>query len=313
MPLGDPLLLTENRNPALSRIAVAVAEAWPEHVPFLSQRFANADDPILDTAEEMAGLVLRIIGDDLPRFIAGYRWMCEAFVAEDLYFRRHGAYRLSKFEDAYREVYSNTEYMDNYLRGILLSQVLWTNQAASFHFYVHRFLAGLKSSSDLLEIGPGHGLLIYFAARSPLVRSITGWDVSESSLAMTRNTLETIGVDHGFSLELCNILEPASVFQRFDAIVISEVLEHLDRPELALSTIFQALRPGGRLFLNVPINSPAPDHIYYWGAVSEVEDLVRSQGFEIIESAAMPSTGYDLERAMRRKVTVNSLIIATRP
>ena len=95
--------------------------------------------------------------------------------------------------------------------------------------------------------------------------------------------------------------------------VLSEVLEHLDRPEAALDTVFQALKPGGLAFFNVPVNSPAPDHIYYWGAPFEVEELVRSVGFTIVDSDAAPTTGYSLDRALRRKVTINSLNVATRP
>jgi len=300
-------------HPALARISRAVLEMWPEHAAFLDLRFADGADPALPIAEEMAGLVLRIIGDDMDRFVAGYRWMCEAFVAEDLHFRRTGRYRLSSFDDAYREVYSRADYMSNYLRGILLSQVLWANQATSFQFYVDRFLGRLKPGADYLEIGPGHGLLVYFAARSSNVGSISGWDVSESSLAMTRHTLETIGVERPFTLTLHNILEPPSVSRAFDAVVLSEVMEHLDRPEAAIDSILEALRPGGLAFFNVPVNSPAPDHIYYWGSPAEIEDLVRSRGFAIVDSAAAPTTGYDLGRALRRKVTVNALIVAARP
>lgn len=305
-----PLLAT---HPALARISGAVLEAWPEHEAFLALRFADPDDPALPIAEEMADLVLRIVADDLPRFIAAYRWMCEAFIVEDLHFRRTGAYRLSTFEEAYREVYSRPDYMSQYLRGILLSQVLWANQATAFHFYVERFLARLKPAADYLEIGPGHGLLIYFAARSKRVGSITGWDVSESSLDMTRHTLESIGVERTVTLALHNILERPWVSQAYDAVVVSEVLEHLDRPEVALDTVLQALRPGGLAFFNVPVNSPAPDHIYYWASPVEVEALVRARGFVIVDSGAVATTGYDLERALRRKVTINSLIVAARP
>lgn len=309
MPLPPSL----ETRPALSLICGAVLDVWPEHRAFLELRFADSADLSLPIAEEMAELVLQIIGDDLPAFVVGYRWMCEAFVAEDLHFRRTGSYRLSRFDDAYREVYSRADYMRNYLCGILLSQVLWANQAKAFYFYVEHFLKRLSPGADYLEIGPGHGLLLYFAARSPLIGSITGWDVSESSLDMTRHTMETIGVQYPFKLELHNILESPSVQEVYDAVVLSEVLEHLDRPEAALTTVFQALKHGGLAFFNVPVNSPAPDHIYHWGSPIEVEELVRSVGFTIIDSDAAPTTGYSLERALRRKVTINSLIVAARP
>lgn len=299
--------------PSLAHICAAVLDVWPEHCQFLQSRFVDSAEPALPITEEMAGLVIRIAGNDLSHFADSYRWTCEALIAEDLHFRRTGSYRWATFEDAYREVYSRADYMQTYLRGLLLSQVLWANQAAAFNFYVEHFLERLSPGADYLEIGPGHGLLLYFAARSPLIGSITGWDVSESSLAMTRHTMETIGVQYPFKLELHNILAPPSVQQVYDAVVLSEVLEHLDRPEAALATVFQALKPGGLAFFNVPVNSPAPDHIYYWGSPVEVEELVRSVGFTIVDSAAAPTTGYSLERALRRKVTVNSLIVAARP
>jgi 2-polyprenyl-3-methyl-5-hydroxy-6-metoxy-1,4-benzoquinol methylase len=307
------LPLALKNYPDLACISEGVLAAWPEHQSFLAVRFSDPIEPTLPLAEKMANLILRITGDELPKFIAGYRWVCETLVSEDLHFRRTGRYRWSSFEDVYREVYSRDEYMSNYLRGLLLSQVLWANQAAAFHFYVEQFLARLKPEADFLEIGPGHGLLVYFAARSQQIRSITGWDVSDSSLSMTRHTLETIGINRQFTLSLHNILEPASVFQAYDAVVVSEVLEHLDRPEAALDSVLKALRPGGLAFFNVPTNSPAPDHIYLWDSPAAVEDLVRSRGFSIVSSDAAPTTGYDLDRALRRKVNINSLIIAMRP
>jgi 2-polyprenyl-3-methyl-5-hydroxy-6-metoxy-1,4-benzoquinol methylase len=299
--------------PSLAHVCAAILEVWPEHYQFLQSRFVDSSELALLITEEMAGLVIRIAGNDLLNFADSYRWTCEALITEDLHFRRTGGYRWTTFEEAFREVYSRADYMQTYLRGLLLSQVLWANQAAAFNFYVERFLERLRPGAHYLEIGPGHGLLLYFAARSPLIGSITGWDVSESSLDMTRHTMETIGVQYPFKLELKNILEPPPVQEVYDAVVLSEVLEHLDQPEAALNTVFQALKPGGLAFFNVPVNSPAPDHIYYWGSPDEVEELVRSVGFTIVDSDAAPTTGYSLERALRRKVTINSLIVAARP
>jgi len=302
-----------NNFPALASISSAVLAEYPEHQSFLNLRFSNDKEKSLPLAEEMANLVLRIIGNDLPSFALGYRWVCEMLISESLYFRRNASYRYSKFEDVYREVYSRNEYYSNYLRGLLLSQVLWANQTYAFHFYVDQFLSILESDTDFLEIGPGHGLLTYFASQSSRIRSIAGWDISDSSLAMTRHTLEAIGAKGNFHLSLHNILESTSTSEAYDAVVLSEVLEHLDHPEVALDSVLKALRPGGLAFFNVPTNSPAPDHIFNWDSPMAVENMVRSRGFIIIKSDAAAATGYDLDRALRAKVCVNSLIIAKRP
>jgi 2-polyprenyl-3-methyl-5-hydroxy-6-metoxy-1,4-benzoquinol methylase len=299
--------------PSLARICSAVLAVWPEHKKFLDVRFSGLTDDSLSFAEELAGLVVRIAGDDLPKYADSYRWVCANLLEEDLLFRRTGSYRWSSFDDAYREVYSRTDYMSRYLRGLLLSQVLWANQTNAFHFYVQRFLTRLKAGTDYLEVGPGHGLLMYFATRSPHIGSMTGWDVSESSLDMTRATMQAMGASGRFKLELHNILKPPSVIKKYDAVVVSEVLEHLDQPEAALATVFQALKPDGLIFLNVPVNSPAPDHIYNWESPAALEEIVRQAGFELVESDAAPTTGYSLERALRQQVAVNALIIARRP
>ena len=51
----------------------------------------------------------------------------------------------------------------------------------------------------------------------------------------------------------------------FDAVVMSEVLEHIPRPHAALDKVLQALKPGGRLILSVPFIFPLHDrpHDYY--------------------------------------------------
>lgn len=51
----------------------------------------------------------------------------------------------------------------------------------------------------------------------------------------------------------------------FDAVVMSEVLEHIPRPHVALDKVLQALKPGGRLILSVPFIFPLHDrpHDYY--------------------------------------------------
>lgn len=307
LPLVDP-----GKYPSIFGICESVLAAWPDHHDFILTRFDDCSEHSLAIAEEIAGLALRLADKDLPTFASAYRWMCEELLVEELFFRRNCKYRLSSFEDAYREVYSRPDYMKKYLRGILISQVLWANQTKAFHFYVERFLKRVDSGADFLEVGPGHGLLIYFAARDIKQGSLSAWDVSNSSLTMTKNSLKALEVRRPVSLACKNIMEPISEGGSFDALVMSEVLEHLDHPEIALREGFRSLRHGGLAFFNTPINSPAPDHIYNWDSPEQIVELIRSAGFAIVESCNAPVTGYTLDRAMRRKVTVNCLIIARR-
>ena len=100
--------------------------------------------------------------------------------------------------------------------------------------------------------------------------------------------------------------------QKFDSVVISEVLEHLDQPDRALRNLAQSMRPRGHIFVNVPVNSPAPDHIYLWPDPEKVVELVASSGFDIAETALAPVTGHTVDSARKRKLTLNALITGIR-
>ncbi|MEE9433208.1 MAG: class I SAM-dependent methyltransferase [Sphingorhabdus sp.] len=296
-------------HPSLIKIVKTTLDIWPEHCSYCDTRFENDTPEFLDRMEQVAKLVIANTGDDLPRYCKDYRWMCEEFLKEELYFARHNEYRLSTFEEANREVYSNAEYMPRYVRGILISQILWDPHARAFDYFRSQFLDQHENGTNYLEVGPGHGLFLYFASQSKKIASLEAWDVSESSIAETRSALNRLGVDREISIVLQDVLQAPSRREEFDAAVISEVLEHLERPDLALQSLHAALRPGGRIFINAPINSPAPDHIYLWRTTDEFVDFVGAQGFEIESAQFFPVTGVNLDRAKRKNMSISCVVI----
>lgn len=296
-------------GPKVAKLSGALLAAYPKHEAFLDRRFQNLSEADVQKCEDLADQILNLAGDELDTFIQGYEFICQILKEEELYFRRNGSYRLTSFKDALEQVYSNSEYMAAYMRGLLLTQLFWTNHTQSIGFYTERFLGELPNGAELLEIGPGHGLLLARAVQVARHGRVTGWDVSQSSIDHTRHALGSLGVTEGFTLEARNLFD--SQAEDFDAVVFSEVLEHLEDPKAALAAIRSLIRPGGRLFLNVPINSPAPDHIFLLRSPEEAFDLVESQGFRILETGCFPATNYTLEQAARHKLTVSVCMIAT--
>jgi SAM-dependent methyltransferase len=297
----------------ISRIVQTVLAVWPSHARYCRARFTGNDFGFLSRMESVAELILTIVDRDLERYCADYRWMCEEFLREELYFRRHGTYRLSTFADAFREVYGCDAYMSRYVRGILISQLLWTPHAQAFESYRTDFLESLPRQSAYLEVGPGHGLFLYFASKSVNLATLEAWDVSASSIAETRSTLRSLGVTRDIAIVEQDVLTASSREAEFDAAVISEVLEHLERPDVALRTLFGALKPGGRIFINAPLNSPAPDHIYLWRTPEEFRSFVTRQGFAIESFKLFPVTGSSLELALRQNLSVSCVVTGKKP
>lgn len=296
-------------GPKVARLVAALLAKYPKHEQFLGRRFRDLSATEVAICEELAGQIVELAGGELDLFLDGYEFICQILKEEELYFRRNNAYRLTSFQDALEQVYSNSEYMAAYMRGLLVTQLFWTNHTRSIAFYTERFLGALPQGTRLLEIGPGHGLLLARAVQAVGPGRVTGWDVSASSLSHTRSALASLGVVDGFTLEARNLFD--SQADKFDAVVFSEVLEHLEDPKGALAAIRDLIRPGGRLFLNVPVNSPAPDHIYLLRSPDEAFAMVEDQGFKILETGCFPATNYTLEQAARHKLTVSVSLIAT--
>jgi 2-polyprenyl-3-methyl-5-hydroxy-6-metoxy-1,4-benzoquinol methylase len=276
---------------------------FPDHAAFLQRRFSNITEDSLGFAETIATKLVQIAGSQVDSLCNDYRWLSAAVLEEELHFRRSGRYRLSTFAEARKEVYSDPQYMVRYMNGLLLSQLWWRNHTETLRFFREDFVDRNPTNAAHLEIGPGHGLLLYLAVQSRSRAIAEAWDVSESSLEQTRNALNAMQIRRGVSLKQIDLFDAPKA--KFGSIVISEVLEHLERPRQALNVLRQLLAQGGRMFINVPINSPAPDHIYLFRTPEELLDMIVNAGFAIERSQFSPATGATLERARKFKLTIS--------
>jgi 2-polyprenyl-3-methyl-5-hydroxy-6-metoxy-1,4-benzoquinol methylase len=267
------------------------------------------DAATLSYGEDVADMIERLGEGQMDALCEGYRWMCDMFREEDLYFRRYGRYRLSTFAEACREVYFNDAVMDKYMKGLLLSQVLFSNHGMVLKFFVEKFLRRLASGGRLLEVGPGHGLLLALAAKYAHCVEFSGWDISAASLELTAACLKRLEVATPIRLEMQNVLAGSHRYAEFDSVVLSEVCEHLEEPSAALVTLARVLSPGGRIFVNMPVNAPAADHIYLLTRPEDVVDMVRAAGFGIEDVCFAPAAGYAEAEARRRKIPISVGVI----
>lgn len=290
--------------PATRSIVGAVLEQWGEHAKYLRKGLSARSAEQLQTTEILAEAALTLEGERLGELAANYRWTCDRLREEELYFHRNGAYRLSSFEEANREVYSNADYMERYVDGLLLSQVLWFNHVGSCDFFMRRSPELLNPAARYLEIGPGHGLMTSLALRDFGLGAATVWDLSAVSVEHTRRSLRKLGFD-SVTCEVRDALSIENGEREFDFIVLSEVLEHIEDPMPVMAKLRSLLSEDGLIFINVPINSPSPDHIYLMETPDAARRLLTENGFVIVDEALFATQGTELERAFKNKVSVS--------
>ncbi len=296
--------------PATAPIVQAVLADWPEHAAYLLKSLSARSPAQRAATEVAAAAATRLMAGGLPRFARGYRWTCDRLRDEEIFFHRNGRYRLATFAQAWDEVYSKPEIMAPYVDGLLLSQILWFNHVGTFEMFLGRVLGAIEAPFDYLEIGPGHGLMAALAAGHPHARTIAAWDVSAVSLHETEAALRTLGVTRPVSLREVDILAATAPDTQYDLIVISEVLEHLEDPARALAFLRAALRPQARIFINVPLNSPSPDHIYLFETPEQVIAMVEAAGLTVITTELFATQGRSVESALANRISVSTGIIA---
>ena len=107
----------------------------------------------------------------------------------------------------------------------------------------------LRHEDRAVEFGCGTGRLITIPLRS-WGYDVTGVDLDERSVEHGRGLLREAGLD----AEALQAVDLGALAGPFDAVIASEILEHLDDDELrdSLALIHDRLVPGGKLLVTTP-------------------------------------------------------------
>jgi 2-polyprenyl-3-methyl-5-hydroxy-6-metoxy-1,4-benzoquinol methylase len=235
-----------------------------------------------------------------------YLTMVQDTFNEQVYFMRHKHYRHNSFQQVADNVYFNKEYMDRYMYGLALSSFIWPN-----HLYLSREFSKMLPNDKrgkYLEIGPGHGYHIMTAMQKSSYDDFVGIDLSEASIQQTQSIIDFYAPSSAGNLILkqADFLSTADLSpQSFDAIVMGEVLEHVERPEVFLSRIAELAKPEAYIFITTCINAPAVDHIYLWRDTDSLESMIEGCGLTIKKALRLPYGKTSLEESKQKSLAIN--------
>jgi 2-polyprenyl-3-methyl-5-hydroxy-6-metoxy-1,4-benzoquinol methylase len=166
----------------------------------------------------------------------------------------------------------------------------------------------IKPGGRFLDIGCGGGLMVAGMARVGM--EAEGLEPSQFAASRAREA--------GLNVRCGLLHEVAYPAERFDAISISHVLEHIEDPREILRECRRILKPGGELVIGVPnfdslvfalvhkswIGLQLPTHLHHF-SVNSLRMLAESTGF-IVESVETNSTKeavvYELATWLRQRL-----------
>lgn len=311
----DKLLYLVENTKYFSKIINLVIKIFPEHKSSIKKSFYKFEKNNLEIIEYISKFICDIAKENLSEIVEDYKWLCKEMMVYQFLFKKNKGYRFKSNQEIFTKIYFEKDYMTRYLNGLLISQIIWSNHYLStINFFNLKDL--LTKNSTFLEIGPGHGLYLAIASKILNFSKLEGWDISETSLLKTKANLQSISIleDDNFKLKKIDINKAINIKYRdfFDLIVISEVLECVENPSLVLKNIYELISLNGLLYLNFPINSPAPDNIYLLENIENVEQLLIKNKFQVISRYEFPSMGLNLKDAQISKSSISCVMVASK-
>jgi len=195
------------------------------------------------------------------------------------------------------------------------------------HFRADPSLISPFSGLSLLDIGCGAGI-----AAEPLSRmgfSVTALDAAPELIEVATRHAEEAGLAIDYRMGTLQSLEPS---ERFDAVTLFEVIEHVPEPEKLIAEAASRLKPGGILILSTlnrtlasyALGIVAAERVLHWlprGTHQWSRFVTPAEAAEACEAAGLvPGAArgivYDLakgEFALHHDCAVNYLFSAARP
>lgn len=166
---------------------------------------------------------------------------------------------LTPFEEnsvaLYDQFYGDSEALEAY----------YGEGRTAFYTELSNLLRGkgvVADGRDILDVGCGSGHLLEALQSWSRPRSLSGCDFSQASVEFSQRRLP------GCEFFTHDIYQP--LLGKFDVVLCTEVIEHLERPARGLRNLLDATRPGGTIVLTTPNGrlDTINEHIHFWSPES---------------------------------------------
>lgn len=154
-------------------------------------------------------------------------------------------------------------------------------------------IVNLLEFTFVLDAGCGGGEYSLFIAREFKSVRVVGYDVNGAQMRKNKAIVQKKNLTNVkfFAKDLASMND----FERFDLIICVDVLEHIENDERCIHAFYQALKPGGKLYIHVPgllqfrhFNKskeiePEKTHIREGYSINQMKGLLAENRFKSIQ------------------------------
>ncbi len=280
-----------------------IAERNPYQVKYLQTAMKDITVKELQKLENIFNFYIKQ-GDNIESVTNKYLNLIDFIMEDQKYFLENGHYRYSSFKDV-EELYKTSSYMESYVVGLGLSTYLWHVHRGMMRFFFEH-CKRLTKGGKYLEIGPGHGEYFITAMENTDFDSYCAVDISETSVNITKSFCEySLGnaTNKNYQVLHKNFFDYTPK-DKFDAVIMGEVLEHVENPKMFLEKIYDVANDDAFIYITTAINAPQPDHIYHFRTIDEVLDLFRNTKLGVVDQILLTANNVPIEKAINKEYAI---------
>lgn len=122
----------------------------------------------------------------------------------------------------------------------LLQRVFFNSSRKHLHAYIEEAAAGLASDALVLDAGAGD---------APYRHLFAPYRYQSTDFLRVNKHYSDVSY-------VCDLHHVPVQADRYDLVLLTQVLEHVPEPKLVLKEIYRVLKPGGKLWLSAPLYFP---------------------------------------------------------
>ncbi len=203
----------------------------------------------------------------------------------------------------------NRDFYNGFHKYSTLQKKLISDNNFTYETTLKVFNKHIKSSDTVLDVGCGIGVIsLYYGNKC---KSVHGIDISDKAIKLANESAKELKLNQKIKFEVVDFPNKY-LDKKFDKIIFSETLEHIQNEDLALQSISKMLNKNGQLIVTVPsVNS----FIYRIGLAKKFDKEVGHLRRYTVDSlkSRLEKNGFKVLKIYKREGLIRNILFFMKP